>query len=115
MFFAITIIVLLILLIILIFIYRDRTNNELPQLQIKVTELQSSLTKIESNLKEDFHINREENATIAKDNRLEINNTLKNITEQSQSALKEINKTLAEKVDLLNSKIDDNNKANREV
>jgi DNA recombination protein RmuC len=105
---------LLIISITLIFVFRKKNSNESPELQNKVTELQSMLSKIESNLKEDFRINREENATIAKDNRTELNITLKNITDQSQNALKEINKTLEEKVGALITKIDDNNKVNRE-
>ena len=106
--------VLLVIAIILLIVFRSKAGNELPLLQNKVVELQTSLTKIETNLKEDFRINREENATIAKDNRTELNTTLKNITEQSQNALKEINKTLDEKVGALITKIDINNKANRE-
>ncbi len=116
--------VLLLIAIILIIVFRNKSGNELPLLQNKVAELQTSLSKIETNLKEDFRINREENATIAKDNRKELNETLigfkaeqsqtlKTITEQSQNALKEINKTLDEKVGALISKIDDNNKVNR--
>jgi len=105
---------LLLIAIVLIIIFRSKTSNQLPELQTKVAELHSNLAKIESNLKEDFRINREENATIAKDNRVELNNTLKNITEQSHNALKEINKTLDEKVGALITKIDVNNKANRE-
>ena len=121
----IVICVLLLIAIILIIVFRSKAGNELPLLQNKVVELQTSLTKIETNLKEDFRINREENATIAKDNRKELNDTLigfkaeqsqtlKTITEQSQNALKEINKTLDEKVGALITKIDVNNKANRE-
>ena len=106
--------VLLLITIILIIVFRNKGGNELPQLQNKVVELQTSLVKIETNLKEDFHINREENTTIAKDNRLELNTTLINITDQSQNALKEINKTLDEKVGALIDKIEENNKANRE-
>lgn len=121
----IVICILLLIAIILIIVFRSKAGNELPLLQNKVVELQTSLTKIETNLKEDFRINREENATIAKDNRKELNDTLigfkaeqsqtlKTITEQSQNALKEINKTLDEKVGALITKIDVNNKANRE-
>lgn len=117
--------VLLLIAIILIIVFRNKSSNELPLLQNKVTELQTSLSKIETNLKEDFRINREENATIAKDNRKELNDTLigfkaeqsqtlKTITEQSQNALKEINNTLDEKVGALITKIDANNKGNRE-
>jgi len=105
---------LLLLAIILIIVFRNKGGNELPQLQNKVAELQSSLSKIEAGLKEDFRINREENATIAKDNRTELNNTLKTITEQTQATLKEINKTLDDKLTAIVTKIDVNNKANRE-
>ena len=112
--FFISIAALLIVIIILIIFFRTKANDTLPQLQNKVAELQAALSKIESNLKDDFRINREENATIAKDNRIELNITLKNITEQSQLALKEINKTLDEKVGALIYKTEENNKNNRE-
>jgi len=118
--------VLLLIAIILIIVFRNKAGSEIPQLQNKVSELHSSLGKLETGIKEDFRTNREENANIAKDNRTELNNTLKdfkielsetlkNITEQNQQALKEINKTLAEKVDALITKVEDNNKANRET
>ncbi len=117
--------VLLLIAIILIIVFRNKSSNELPLLQNKVAELQTSLAKIETNLKEDFRTNREENATIAMHSRKELNDTLigfkaeqsetlKTITEQSQNALKEINKTLDEKVGALITKIDTNNKVNRE-
>lgn len=118
--------ILLLIAIILIFIFRSKSSNELPELQNKVLELQTSLSKIETNLKDDFRTNREENATIAKDNRTELNDTLKdfkkelsetlkNITEQNQNALKEINTTLADKIELLTTKLEENNKTNRET
>lgn len=123
---SIIIAVLLLIAIILIIVFRNKGGSEIPQLQNKISDLQSGLGKLESGIKDDFRTNREENATIAKDNRTELNNTLKdfktelsdtlkNITEQNQLALKEINKTLAEKVDALITKVEDNNKANRET
>jgi DNA recombination protein RmuC len=108
------IVVLLLAAIILIILFRSKTSQELPLLQSKVAVLQSGLAKIESNFKEDFRINREENAGIAKDNRIELNNTLRTITEQSQLALKEINQTLDEKLHTLITKSEQNNKTNRE-
>ena len=107
--------IFLLIAIVLMIVSRNKNNNDLPLLQTKVGELQANLTKIESNLKEDFRNNREENALIAKDNRIELNDTLQSITLQSQNALREINKTLAEKVDSLIVKIDDINKINREA
>jgi DNA recombination protein RmuC len=106
--------ILLTVVIVLFIIFLNKSSNDLPFIKSKIIELQSNLTKIENNLKEDFRINREENATIAKDNRIELNFTLKNISDQSQFALKEINKTLDEKVGALISKMDENNKTNRE-
>lgn len=116
---------LLLIAIALIIIFRKKESDE-PELKNKIAELQTNLSKIETNLKEDFRINREENLSIAKDNRAELNNTLKdfktdlsetlkNITEQSQNALKDVNVTLAEKIELLVSKLDNNNKINRET
>ncbi|MGG9959991.1 DNA recombination protein RmuC [Ferruginibacter sp. SUN106] len=110
----IIIICLLLASTILIILFRPKPNNDLLEIQSRVLELQNNLAKIESNLKDDFRINREENAGIAKDNRIELNNTLKTITEQSQNALKEINKTLEDKVGALITKIEENNKTNRE-
>ena len=110
----IILVILLLIVIVLIVVFRNKNNSDLPWLQQQFAALQSNLAKIESNLKEDFKINREENAGIAKDNRFELNNTLKTITEQSQQALKEINNTLDEKVGALISKLDVNNKLNRE-
>ncbi len=109
-----TLCILMAIAIILIILFRNKNNDAIPELQQKLEALQANLSKIESNLKEDFKINREENAGIAKDNRIELNNTLKTITEQSQQALKEINATLDEKVGALINKIDGNNKLNRE-
>ncbi len=81
--------------------------------QAKLIELQTSLSKIETSLREDFRLNREENTNNAKNDRLEINNSLKVITEQSHNALKEINKTFEEKVGALIEKIEENNQTNR--
>ncbi|HTB23748.1 MAG TPA: DNA recombination protein RmuC [Puia sp.] len=94
---------LLVVAIILIIAFRSKNSTEIPQLKNQVSEILSELRKLESNLKDDFRINRQENGQIAKDNREELNNTLKNITEQSQNALRDINKTLEE-----------NNKKNRD-
>jgi DNA recombination protein RmuC len=109
-----SVVILLLLAIVLIIIFKNKNSASLPELQQQLAALQANLAKIESNLKEDFKINREENAGIAKDNRIELNNTLKNITDQSQQALKEINATLDEKVGALINKIDLNSKLNRE-
>lgn len=96
-----TLILLIILLImmaailILMIVFRPKGDKDLKESYIKIAALQDSLSRIENNLKEDFKINREENANLAKDNRTELN-----------EALKDINKTLAEKLDALVVKVE---------
>lgn len=113
----ILIIALLVVAIVLIFVFRSKSNDEIPQLQNKVGELQSSLAKIETNLKEDFRINREENTTNAKTNREELNKAIadfrteimtavKSMTEQNNTALEKLNQTLEQKVTALIDKND---------
>jgi len=106
--------ILLILAIILIISFRYKGDKDIPALQNKILALQDALFRIESSIKDDFRTNREENAHLSKDNRAELNSTLIRINEQSQLALKDINKTLEEKVGALISKIEENNKINRE-
>ena len=81
--------------------------------QIKLSEIQTNISKLEDGLKLDFKLNREELSSISKDNRLEINNILNTIAEQNRLALNEINKTLEEKLNVLTSKIESNNLNNR--
>jgi DNA recombination protein RmuC len=99
----ISICVLLLIAIILIIIFRNKSGNELPLLQNKVGELQSTLTNLDSNLKQDFKINREENASIARDNRTELNNTLKEFTLEQRSKFDELKK---EQQDLTNKTVE---------
>ena len=59
--------ILLVITIVLIILFRSKANAENPQLDKKIIELQSAVSKIELGLKEDFKLNREENAGTAKD------------------------------------------------
>jgi DNA recombination protein RmuC len=103
---------LLLLAIVLIIALRNKGNNDLPQIQIKIDELQSSLSRIEMNLKEEFRLNRLENTTNAKadreeltkaigDFRTEIMTSVKTMTDQNSSALEKLNQTLEQKVSTL--------------
>ena len=80
--------ILLLIVIFLIIVFRNKGNSELPQLQAKVGVLQSSLSKIESNLKEDFRINREENTANAKTNREELNKAIGDFRTEIMTAVK---------------------------
>lgn len=74
----IAIIALLVLAIVLIIILRPKNESYIQNLTDRILELQNTLSNIEKNLKEDFRLNREENAKVAKDNRTELNLTLIN-------------------------------------
>lgn len=104
---------ILLIAIVLILLFRKEAG-ELPDIRFKIAEIQSNLSAIQSGLKEDFRINREENSKTASDNRRELNDTLKNVSEQSQNALRAINKTIEEKLEGIVNRMDANNKANRE-
>ena len=69
--------------IILIIVFRPKGGGELMQLQQRVAELLAVLAKIETSLREDFRINREENAKLSKDNREELSSNLKGLNEQA--------------------------------
>ena len=77
--------------LILLFVFKAKPNTQNQELILKIDSLDKSLQKIESNLKEDFKINREENANLAKDNRAELNNTLKDLKKELTDTLREIN------------------------
>ncbi len=116
------ILLLVALAIVLLFLLRNKTDNNFPELLTKLTEIQNGLTKIETNLKEDFRINREENTANAKTNREELNNAItdfrteimtavKTMTEQNNTALEKLNQTLEQKVTALIDKNDTSFKA----
>jgi DNA recombination protein RmuC len=87
----IILIALAILNIILGVVFKAKPNSQNQELILRIDSLDKSLQKIESNLKEDFKINREENANLAKDNRTELNNTLKDLKKELTDTLREIN------------------------
>ena len=84
------VILLLLVISILINLFFKNKNQDLNN---KVEYLQSNLSKFESNLKEDFRTNREENAMISKDNRLELNNNIQNFTTDQHQKFIEFKKT----------------------
>ncbi|MFH1121015.1 MAG: DNA recombination protein RmuC [Bacteroidota bacterium] len=85
-------IVLIILLVLnislgLIFRNKQETNTELKS---GIDSLTNNLGRIEGNLKEDFRINREENATLNRENRAELGNSLKEFTLELRSKFDEL-------------------------
>ncbi len=65
---------------------------------------QNQVPKLESSLKEDFRINREESHRIAKDNREELANTFKRFSESFDQNIRSFNDQLREKFSLLEAR-----------
>ena len=84
----IILIALAILNIILVFVLKAKPNTQNQELILKMDSLDKSLQKIEYSLKDDFRFNREENAVLAKDNRNELNATLKDLKREVVETLK---------------------------
>ncbi|MCF1716722.1 DNA recombination protein RmuC [Flavihumibacter sp. RY-1] len=63
------------LIILILLLFRNKTVDT------------SVLTRMEAGIKEEFRNNRAENATLAKDNRIELNNTLLEINRESRESL----------------------------
>jgi len=120
------VIALLIISILLLVLFRNSSNQDLPKLNYKIGELQNSLSKIESNLKEDFRINREENSHLSKVNREELNKAIadfrgeimtsvKRMTDQNNLAIEKLNLTLEQKITALIEKNEKSFKAFEET
>lgn len=97
------VLILMVSAIILFIVLRPKEGKDQQDIQFKIAGIQEALLRIENNLRDDFKANREESAALAKDNRTELS-----------GSLKEINQTLADKVDALVTKTDENNKTNRD-
>lgn len=102
----IIIIALLVVAILLISVFRSRSNNEIPQLLTKVNELQNGLTKIESNLKDDFRINREESSNTAKTNREELNKAITEFRNETAEAIRQLSKQNIDALEKLNTTLE---------
>ncbi len=80
----------LILVVILLIIFKkNRSTDDLSSINQSVNELKTAIGRIETSLKDDFRINREENAAIAKDNRAELNTNLKDFSKEQKEKFDE--------------------------
>jgi len=86
----------------LLLLFLKKTDNVL--VQAKIHDLEKSLTKIETSLREDFRTNREENDKIARENRIEL-----------KASLDQTSKTQTDKLEALILKIEEKNKESKEA
>jgi DNA recombination protein RmuC len=85
--------------LLLLAIFFKKSGNDNADLQSKMLELEKGLLKIEGALKEDFRVNRDESAKMARENRAELTDSL-NRTGKEQ----------ADKLEALIVKIEDKNR-----
>jgi DNA recombination protein RmuC len=109
-------------IILIITLHQKNSNTTVLQ---KIDDLSRQLTLINTNLKDDFKINREETNNLAHQSRKELSEslqtfrhemteTLRLITQHNKNATDQINKTLEEKIGALITRVDDNNKTARD-
>lgn len=120
------VIIILIVLAVIQIILLLKGSHLKEDLSGKTETLSNDLSRLETNIKNDFRVNREESALLNRENRMELGNSLNSfktetteslrlITEQNQKALEVIVRTLDERINALISKVDENNKSNRET
>lgn len=102
----IIILILVAVAIVLLFVFRNKADSDIPQLLTKVNELQNGLTKIESNLKDDFRINREESSNTAKTNREELNKAITEFRNETAEAIRQLSKQNVEALEKLNTTLE---------
>lgn len=102
----IILIILVAIAIVLLFVFRNKGDNEIPQLLAKVNELQNGLTKIEINLKNDFKDNREESANTAKTNREELNKAITEFRSETAEAIRQLSKNNVDALEKLNNTLE---------
>ena len=83
----ITLINLMGILLLLVLVLRKNNGGQTAELLEKINQLHVGLTKIESNLKEDFRISREESGQTAQANREELNRALTLFRKETLEAL----------------------------
>ncbi|MCX6180122.1 MAG: DNA recombination protein RmuC, partial [Chlorobiales bacterium] len=79
--------------------FKGKSADGSPQLENVLLDLKKNLASIEANLKEDFRINRQDIAGIAKVNRDELNATLKDFTTEQNNRFQELKKEQKELTD----------------
>ena len=94
---------LLLLVIFLHFFLRNKGSFSSQELNSKLTEFQSGLSKIELNFKDDFRINREESYNTAKTNREELNNAITEFRSETAEAIRQLSKQNVEALEKLSN------------
>ena len=95
----ISLILIVVCALLLLAIFFKKSDNNTADLQLKILELEKGLQKIEVALKDDFRVNRDESAKMARENRAELTDSLSRTGKEQ-----------AEKLEALIVKIEDKNR-----
>jgi DNA recombination protein RmuC len=96
---VLTLVLVAAVLLLLLVEFFKKSSNSTAELQSKITELEKGLQKIETALREDFRLNRDESARVARENRTELT-----------ESLTRTGKEQADKLEALISKIEEKNR-----
>lgn len=108
----ILLIIVAIINIVLIIAFRSKSNDN-HDLILKVDALNDKVSKLENSFKDDFKTNREEIITISKDNRLELNATLHQFSENVLKSLDKLETSIEGKMTQLIDKTEKINRSDR--
>ena len=95
----ISLVLIVVCALLLLAIFFKKADNHTADLQSKIQELEKGLQKIEVALKDDFRVNRDESAKMARENRAELTDSLSRTGKEQ-----------AEKLEALIVKIEDKNR-----
>lgn len=84
--------------LILVILIKTKPGNQYQDLVLKIESIDKSLQKLESNLKDDFRINRQENSNLAKDNRNELSNTLNQFKTELHQTLSDMSSSVSKSI-----------------
>jgi DNA recombination protein RmuC len=96
---VLTLVLVAAILLLLVVGFFKKSDNSTTELQSKITDLEKGLQKIETALREDFRLNRDESARVARENRTELT-----------ESLTRTGKEQADKLEALISKIEEKNR-----
>jgi DNA recombination protein RmuC len=99
--------------IVLAFIFRSKSTGD-QTISGKIEDMEIRLNRIESNLKDDFRINREENSAQMKTNREELKTSVKEFQEANTTSHEKMTSTFEAKLRLLTETSGKNSKESRD-
>jgi len=108
------IIIVLLLANFIVLLLSRKSNNPQTEITGRLDQMGANLNRIETGLKEDFRINREENTLLSRENRTELSQSLKDFTselrlkfDELRNEQKELAVKTLESLEKINSKVEE--------